>query len=74
MLNNDPRIRQVIYWVSVAVGLAAIALKAVPTVWATQTKDALEEVATYLLTLSGVTAVTNLTSGPNTRLLDQPKQ
>lgn len=74
MLNNDPKIRAVIYWVSAAVGLGAVALKAIPTPWAQQATEALENVSAYLVTLVGATAITNLTTGPDTRLLDQPKQ
>lgn len=73
MLNNSPAIRAVIYWVTVAVAVIAIALEPLPFSWASSMADSLEAVAAYLAPIAGITAVTNMTSGGDVRALDQPK-
>jgi len=69
VLNNSPKVRAIIYWVTVVFGTVAIGLQAIPTSWADQAAAGLNNVAAYLATLVGVTAVSNLTAGPDTQLL-----
>jgi hypothetical protein len=69
VLNNSPKVRAVIYWVTAVLGAVAVGLQAIPTPWADAAAEGLNNVAAYLATLVGITAVSNLTAGPDTRLL-----
>lgn len=69
MLNNDPKVRAVIYWLAIAAGGVAVILQAIPTTWAEQAATGAQSLASYLAITAGVTAATNLTNGPDTRLL-----
>ena len=69
MLNNDPKVRAIIYWLTVVIGAVAVILQAIPTAWADQAAAGAQNLASYLAITAGVTAVSNLTTGPDTRLL-----
>jgi len=72
MLNNSPKVRAIIYWATIAFGVVAVGLQAIPTDWANQAAEGLNNIAAYLAALVGVTAVSNLTTGPDTQLLPKP--
>ena len=72
MLNNDPKIRAVIYWLTVLVGAVAVVLQSIPTTWAEQAAAGAQNLASFLAMAAGVTAATNLTTGPDTQLLVKP--
>lgn len=69
MLNNDPKIRGIIYWLTFIVGAVAVVLEAIPTEWANQAAAGAKNLASFLAMAAGVTAATNLTAGPDTTLL-----
>lgn len=70
MLNNDPKVRGVIYVLTAIVGGIAVVFEAIPTTWAQSVADGAKNLAAYLATLIGVMGATNLTAGNDVKLLE----
>lgn len=71
MLNNDPKVRAILYWTGVTVTVLGIAFSKIPTPWAQTAAEGFESVALYLAGLIGLTGVTNLTAGNDVKLLEK---